>query len=54
MDAEIARLNIDHFRKLLANEKEETKQRTLLKLIAEEELRLAAALRAKDGNKPAS
>jgi hypothetical protein len=40
MDKSIARLNIDHFRKLLAEETDETKRRTLQQLLAEEEARL--------------
>lgn len=38
----IARLNIDHFRKLLATESDETKRQMLQKLLAEEEAKLAA------------
>lgn len=41
MDKGIARLNIDHYRKLLATESDETKRRTLQKLLAEEEAKLA-------------
>lgn len=42
MDKYIARLNIEHFRKLLARETDETKRETLIQLLAEEELKLAA------------
>jgi hypothetical protein len=42
MDGTVARLNIEHFRKKLAEEKDETKRRTLLCLLAEEEAKLAA------------
>lgn len=37
----IARLNIAHFRKLLTNEIDQTKRATLLRLLAEEEAKLA-------------
>jgi hypothetical protein len=43
MDEIIARHNIEHFRRLLANETEDAKRRTLVQLLAEEESRLAAA-----------
>jgi hypothetical protein len=42
VDRKIAELNIEHFRKLLATETDETKRRTLLRLLAEEEAKLAA------------
>ncbi|HSL78778.1 MAG TPA: hypothetical protein VK877_03880 [Pseudolabrys sp.] len=42
-DQAIARHNIEHFRKLLANETEQAKRQTLLRLLAEEKARLAAA-----------
>jgi hypothetical protein len=42
MDRTVARLNIEHFRKLLAQETDETKRQTLLRLLAEEEAKLAA------------
>ena len=41
MDKTIARLNIEHFRKLLAAETNETTRQTLLRLLAEEEAKLA-------------
>ncbi len=40
MDRTVARLNIEHYRKLLATETDETKRRTLVKLLAEEEAKL--------------
>jgi hypothetical protein len=46
-DEAIARLNIEHFRKLLVTERDETKQEVLRKLLAEEEQKLAEALRRK-------
>jgi hypothetical protein len=42
MDRTVALLNIEHFRKQLAEEKDGAKQRTLLQLLAEEEAKLAA------------
>jgi hypothetical protein len=42
VDEYIARLNIQHFRDLLAKEKDEAKRRTILRLLAEEEAKLAA------------
>ena len=41
-DKIIARLNIEHFRRKLATETDETKRQMLLRLIAEEEAKLAA------------
>jgi len=46
----IARANIEHLQKLLATEKDEAKRKVLLQRLAEEEARLAAAL--KRDNKP--
>lgn len=40
MDQQIARLNIQHFRKKLAEEMDEAKQKTLRELLAEEEAKL--------------
>jgi hypothetical protein len=40
MDRSIARLNVEHFRKLLAVETDEMKRQTLLRLLAEEEAKL--------------
>lgn len=42
MDKLVARLNIEHYRKVLANEADETRRHTLLHLLAEEEAKLAA------------
>jgi len=47
MPETIARLNIEHFRKLLAGEMEESKRQTVLRLLAEEEEKLARLLKAK-------
>jgi hypothetical protein len=38
----VARLNVEHFRKLLATETHETKRQMLLRLLAEEEAKLAS------------
>ncbi len=43
MDRSIARLNIEHFRGLLAEETDEARRKTLLGLLAEEEAKLAGA-----------
>ena len=42
----IARLNIDHFKKKLAAETNESKRRPLLKMLTEEEAKLAALLKS--------
>jgi len=42
MDRSIARLNIAHFRERLKTESDETTRQTLLRLLAEEESKLAA------------
>jgi hypothetical protein len=42
MDKTIALLNIDHYRKMLATEHDETKRQTLLRLLDEEQAKLAA------------
>jgi bacterioferritin (cytochrome b1) len=41
MDSTVARLNIEHFRRKLAEESDETRRQTLLRLLAEEEQKLA-------------
>jgi uncharacterized caspase-like protein len=41
MDRSIARLNVEHFRRLLAKETDETRRQTLQRLLAEEEAKLA-------------
>lgn len=43
MDETIARLNIEHYRRLLAEATDEARRKTLLQLLAEEEAKLAAA-----------
>ena len=42
----ISRLNIEHFRLLLARETDEAKQSTIMRLLAEEQAKLAALLEA--------
>ena len=40
MDKSVARLNIEHFRRLLASETDEAKRKVLQRLLAEEEAKL--------------
>jgi len=40
VDKTVARMNIEHYRRLLAIETDETRRRTLLRLLAEEEAKL--------------
>lgn len=40
MDRTVARLNIEHFRRLLAAETDETRRQLLQRLLAEEEAKL--------------
>jgi len=42
MDRTVAHLNIEHFRRKLAEETDETKRQTILRLLAEEEAKLPA------------
>jgi hypothetical protein len=42
LDTMVARLNIEHYRKRLSEEVDETKRQTLLNLIAEEKVKLSA------------
>jgi hypothetical protein len=42
MDRAVARLNIEHYRRLLATETDETKRQTIIRLLAEEKAKLAA------------
>ena len=41
MDRTVARLNIEHYRRLLAQETDEGRRRTILRLFAEEEAKIA-------------
>ncbi len=51
MDEFIAKANIEHFKTLLRTELDENKRRILKRLLAEEELKLFAALRSGAGTK---
>jgi hypothetical protein len=42
MDKAVARYNIEHYRKLLANETDEARRQAIARLLAEEEGKLAA------------
>lgn len=42
MDRTVARYNVEHYRRLLAQETDETRREMLLRLLAEEEAKLAA------------
>ncbi len=44
MDKTVANLNIEHYRRLLAETTDDAKRQTLLRLLAEEEARLAAIM----------
>ena len=46
MDRTVAHLNVEHFRKQLAEARDEAKRRMLLRLLAEEEAKLAALAKA--------
>ena len=41
MDRMVARLNIEHYRRLLARETDEQRRKTLQRLLAEEEAKLS-------------
>jgi len=41
MDRTVARLNIEHYRRLLARETDETRRQLLQRLLAEEEAKIA-------------
>lgn len=47
MDRTIARLNIEHYRRLLANEVDETRRQTLQRLLAEEVAKLSGSVSPK-------
>ena len=51
MPVEIAKANIEHFEKLLETEPDPKKRGVLERLLAEEELRLTAALKARGETK---
>jgi len=54
MDKAVARLNIEHYHRLLATETDESKRETLRRLLAEEEAKLAALLAAPETKKAKS
>jgi hypothetical protein len=41
LDRTVARLNIEHYRRLLATEADESRRQVILRLLAEEEAKLA-------------
>lgn len=41
LDRTVARLNVEHYRRLLAKETDEMRRQTLMRLLAEEEAKLA-------------
>jgi hypothetical protein len=41
MERAVARLNVEHYRRLLADETDEARRQTILRLLAEEETKLA-------------
>jgi hypothetical protein len=48
MDKMVARLNIEHLRNQLATETDKTKRQTMLRILAEEEAKLAGLLNRPD------
>ena len=48
MDKTVADLNIEHFKKLLAVERDPIKRQTIERLLAEEQAKLALAMTRKD------
>ena len=52
MDKAVARLNIEHYYKLLATETDEAKREMLYRLLAEEETKLAALMNRPDAKRP--
>jgi hypothetical protein len=51
MDEFIAKANIEHFKTLLRTETDDNNRRVLNRLLAEEELKLFAALKCRGGRK---
>jgi hypothetical protein len=51
MDEYIAKANIEHFKKLIEAETDENKRRFLQRLLAEQQLKLAAALKRRNERK---
>jgi hypothetical protein len=50
-DSKIAQLNIEHFRKRLAAETDETKRQMLLRLLTEEQAKLASSTKPPSGER---
>ncbi len=48
MDRTVARLNIEHFRRLLAKETDESRRQVIQRLLAEEEAKLADSTAPKE------
>ena len=51
MDRSVARYNTEHFKRLLATETDEPRRQMILRLLAEEEAKLAPAKLAEPGPK---
>jgi hypothetical protein len=51
MKRTVARLNIEHYQRLLATETDETKRQTLMRLLAEEEAKLRSLPEPKTGER---
>jgi hypothetical protein len=51
MDKGVARLNIEHYRRLLTTELDDVKRQTILKLLAQEEDTLACLLKREKAEK---
>jgi hypothetical protein len=54
MDRTVARLNIEHFQRLLATEKDPSRRGTLERLLAEEEAKLSAIEKESGHREPGS
>ena len=54
MDQTISRLNIEHYRRKLATEQDETMRQTLMRLLAEEQAKLAALDNSLERRQPSS
>jgi hypothetical protein len=51
MDKSVARLNIEHYRRLLATDIDDGKRQTILKLLAQEEATLASLIKIEKAEK---
>jgi len=52
VDRSVAHLNIERFRRLLAEETDQARRRTLMRLLAEEEAKLKGLPPSAPGSKP--